>query len=120
MLKRVKNAIKAIASIITDVAAVIESSERSSDPTGSLADPGPTRRESVLGLLEANGGRVWQQDVVVELDYSAPTVSRLLSAMETDNEITRYWKHGQKVVALPALGPEGGASASNRHQQRAT
>lgn len=118
-LKRVRNAIETALGRITDAVAVTESAERTSNPTGSLADPGPDRREPVLALLEANGGRVWQQDVATELDCSAPSVSRLLIEMEADDEITRYWKRGQKVVAFPGLGPEGAASGSSREGQRA-
>lgn len=116
MFERVKDAIEIIACSVRGVDAVVESSESTREPTGSLANPGPARRYPVFDMLEANGGRVWQQDVVAELDCSAPSVSRLLSEMEGDDEITRYWKHGQKVVALPALGPEREATSSNRRE----
>lgn len=114
------DAIEAVTDFVTKTDGATESSAPTPEATGSLPDPGPDRREPVHGLLEANGGRVWQQDVVAELDCSAPSVSRLLSEMEAEDEITRYWKRGQKVVALPALGPDGEAGASNRQRRRAT
>ncbi|QLD90801.1 hypothetical protein HWV07_17830 [Natronomonas salina] len=49
---------------------------------------------------------MFQQDVVDNTDYSAATVSRLLTEMEADGQITRYRKDRRKVVAYPGLGPE--------------
>lgn len=134
MLNRVKQAMESIAGTVTYAVAVTESSrptpeptsshavsespKTSPEPTSSHSDPGPARRDPVIELLEANGGRVWQQDVVSELDCSAPSVSRLLSAMEADGEITRYWKRGKKVVASPALGPEAVAGYSDRERKQ--
>ena len=118
MLDRVKQAIESIVGTVAYAVAVSESSRPTPQPTSSHADPGPARRDPVFGLLEANGGRVWQQDVVSELDCSAPSVSRLLCAMEADDEITRYWKHGQKVVAFPTLGPEAVAGYSDRERRQ--
>lgn len=57
--------------------------------------------ERVLTLLDEYGGRMWQQDVVDETGYSAGRVSEVLSEMEADDQITRYWKDGKKVVTLP-------------------
>lgn len=57
--------------------------------------------ERVLALLDEHGGRMWQQDVVDETGYSAGRVSEVLSEMEGDDQITRYWKGGKKVVTLP-------------------
>lgn len=62
-------------------------------------------KEQILTLLDASGGRMWQQDVIAETGYSAGKVSRLLSDMEADGQITRYWKDGGKVVADPELVP---------------
>lgn len=118
MLNRVRRVLESIVGTAAHAVAVSESPGPTPEPTSSLADPGPDRRGPVLGLLEANGGRVWQQDVVSELDCSAPSVSRLLSAMEADEEITRYWKRGQKVVAFPALGPEAVAGYSDRERKQ--
>lgn len=56
--------------------------------------------ERVLTLLKEYGGRMWQQDVISETGYSAGRVSKLLSEMEDDGTVNRYWRGGQKVVAL--------------------
>lgn len=119
MLRWLTGAVETITGVLRNTDADDESPGQPPGSTGSMADPGPARREPVLGLLDANGGRVWQQDVIAELDCSAASVSRLLSAMEADDEITRYWKHGQKVVAVPALGPDGDASTPVRQRQGA-
>ncbi|QLD90078.1 MarR family transcriptional regulator [Natronomonas salina] len=62
--------------------------------------------ERVLELLDAHGGRMWQQQVVAETGYSEGRVSNLLGEMEADGLVTRRWKGGQKVVSLPERGPE--------------
>ena len=62
--------------------------------------------ERVLTLLEEYHGRMWQQDVVEETGYSEGRVSEVLSEMETDDQVTRYWKNGKKVVTLPENRPE--------------
>lgn len=62
--------------------------------------------ERVLTLLDEYGGRMWQQDVVDETGYSAGRVSEVLSGMESDDQVTRYWKSGKKVVTLPDSCPE--------------
>lgn len=54
--------------------------------------------ERVLTLLQQNGGRMWQQEVITETGYSPGQVSKLLSEMEDDGQVKRYWKHGQKIV----------------------
>ena len=67
--------------------------------------PGPPRKQPpedhVLDLLEARGGRLWQQTIVAESEYSEPHVSRLLCRMEDENLVERHWMRGQKVVVLP-------------------
>lgn len=68
-------------------------------------DRARSQKDQILTLLEAYDGRMWQQDVLVETGYSAGKVSRLLSEMEEDGQITRYWKNGAKVVADPELLP---------------
>lgn len=62
--------------------------------------------ERVLTLLEEYHGRMWQQDVVEETNYSEGRVSEVLSEMEADEQVTRYWKDGKKVVTLPEDRPE--------------
>lgn len=65
--------------------------------------------ERVLVLLDEHDGRMWQGDVVEATGFSKAKVSRLLTAMEDDGVIARYWKGGKKVVTLPEEGPEPSA-----------
>lgn len=83
-----------------------------SDP-GAGSDGGQTDdvpllppEERVLTLLDDYHGRMWQQDVVEETGYSEGRVSEVLSGMEADDQVTRYWKDGKKVVTLPEDRPE--------------
>lgn len=82
---------------------------------GADADSGPGQvddflllppEERVLTLLDEYHGRMWQQDVVEETGYSEGRVSEVLSDMEADGQVTRYWKDGKKVVTLPDARPE--------------
>lgn len=59
-----------------------------------------TPEEHVLELLDANGGRMWQQGIVSETGYSEAKVSRLLIDLEEDDIVDRHWCRGQKVVVL--------------------
>lgn len=59
----------------------------------------------VLALLEANDGRMYQQDVIAETGYSAGTVSRVLSELEDDGRIARLRKGRKKIVVDPDLLP---------------
>lgn len=72
----------------------------------TLEDPILFPEERVLVLLEEYDGRMWQQDVVAETGFSAGKVSRLLTEMEADEHIARYWKNGRKAVAYPDIGPD--------------
>ena len=71
----------------------------------SRASSSQSPEATIHAILDEHGGRIFQQDIVASTDYSAATVSRLLSEMEADNQITRYWKDRRKVVAYPDLGP---------------
>lgn len=74
-------------------------------PDTPTAQPEPRRleppEEQVLDLVSSRGGRVWQQEIVAETGYSQGRISRLLTEMEDDEQVVRYWKRGQKVVAHP-------------------
>lgn len=62
--------------------------------------------DRVLTLLEEHGGRMWQQDIAANVEYSVGRVSQLLTEMEANGRITRSWKDGSKVVMLPETGVE--------------
>lgn len=62
--------------------------------------------ECVLTLVYTSGGHLWQQDLITETGYSVGKISELLSEMEADGQISRYWKDGRKVVTYPELQPQ--------------
>lgn len=68
-------------------------------------DPFLFPEERLQLLLAQHGGRMWQQDVATEMEYAVSTVSELLSEMEADGQVNRYWKDGRKAVATTDLGP---------------
>lgn len=109
---------KGVASIRRLVNAVTGGAATTADGVGMTRDDGsgtdePTVAEQfrspderVLTLLYASGGHLWQQDLITETGYSVGKVSELLSGMEADGQISRYWKDGRKVVTYPELHPQ--------------
>ena len=70
-------------------------------------------REHVRELLEANGGRMHQSDIVDSVDWSKAKVSRLLSELEDDGEISKLRLGRENLVCLP--GHEPSATKSPEH-----
>lgn len=64
-----------------------------------------TNRERVIRILDLNGGRVWQADIVDRTGWSKAKVSRVLSKMEADGAITRFRNGREKVVCLVEAEP---------------
>ncbi|WP_435362226.1 helix-turn-helix transcriptional regulator [Haloarchaeobius sp. DFWS5] len=60
-----------------------------------------TTSEEILYVVELSGGRMWQSDIVDEVDASSSTVSRHLTSLEGDDEIQRVTVGREKIVALP-------------------
>lgn len=67
----------------------------------------PPSRDQVLGLLNANGGRMKQSAIVESTDWSKAKVSRVLKQMEADDQITKISIGRENVVTLPGAEPEG-------------
>lgn len=65
-----------------------------------------TTREAILALLEENGGRMRQRDIVSATSVSKATVSRRLQDLERDGELSRFRLGKGKVVYQPGAGPE--------------
>lgn len=59
-----------------------------------------TDRDEVLALIQEHDGRLKQRDVVENTDWSESKVSRTLSAMEADNQISRIEIGREKIVTL--------------------
>jgi len=55
----------------------------------------------LIDLLAANGGTLWQSEIVDALDVSKATISRRLTTLEQADEIDRLLFRGEKVVYLP-------------------
>lgn len=71
-----------------------------------LDDVAATSEVTVERLLAAADGRLRQQAIVAATPWSAATVSRRLSEMEADGRISRVTKGREKMVYLPAAGPD--------------
>ncbi len=48
---------------------------------------------AIVAILEKNGGKVLQNSLISKTGFSAPTISRILSSMESKGIIDR-WRHG--------------------------
>jgi hypothetical protein len=57
--------------------------------------------ERVLRLLDANGGRMKQAQIVKETDWSNAKVSQLLSSMDEDEEIDKLRIGRENLISLP-------------------
>ena len=67
--------------------------ERTSDP------------ERIRELVEENGGRMRQSEIVAEVEWSKAKVSRLLSDLESDEEITKLRIGRENLICLPGEEP---------------
>ena len=66
--------------------------------------------ERVVNLLEDNGGRMKQVDIVDETDWSKSKVSMLLSDMENDEEISKLRVGRENIVSLTGHEPDAAGS----------
>ena len=66
--------------------------------------------ERVVNLLEDNGGRMKQVDIVEETDWSKSKVSMLLSDMEDDEEISKLRVGRENIVSLTGHEPDAAGS----------
>ena len=64
-------------------------------------ETGMTPDEYLLRGLERDGGRLRQQEICARTGWSEPTVSRLLTEMEADDQIVRYRLGRENLVCLP-------------------
>ena len=65
-----------------------------------------TKRAELVDLLEANGGRMKQSDLVSMTDWSASTVSRELAEMEEDGLVHKISIGRSNLVALIGAEPD--------------
>jgi hypothetical protein len=71
----------------------------------SAADPGVADDRLVVGMLTAAGGRVKQGEIVEHSDWSKAKVSRLLSRMADDGEITKIRLGRENLICLAGHEP---------------
>lgn len=69
-----------------------------------------TDRERVHRLLQENGGRMKQSEIVDSVDWSKAKVSRLLSDLEADGEITKLSLGRENLISLPGHEPSAAKS----------
>ena len=70
------------------------------DPRDLASVVGVGPKECILELVEEHDGKLPQEQLVELLPWSAPTVSRLLSELETNQRIIRLHAGRGKVVFL--------------------
>lgn len=69
-----------------------------------------TDREKVCELVDENGGRMKQSEIVNSVDWSKAKVSRLLAELEDDEEITKLRLGRENLVCLPGHEPTASKS----------
>lgn len=76
-------------------------------PGNDLAIDRPplTNEDRVLSILEESGGRMKQSRIVEETDWSKSTVSRVLSRMENDGQISKISLGRGNLITLPGEEP---------------
>ena len=88
-----------------------EETETMQPPVGNLADEEMlTDEERIRSLLIQYGGRMKQADITTETSWSKSTVSRKLSKMEDNDEITRVQIGRGNLVFLNGSEPEASKS----------
>lgn len=80
--------------------------DHATDRANDLDAPHLPDHARILRLLEANDGRLWQGEVVAELDVSKATVSRRLSELEDASYVERMLFRGRNLVWLPDATPD--------------
>jgi len=76
-----------------------------SDQPGLLSD-----EDRVVDLLEENGGRMKQVQIVDQTDWSKSKVSMLLSDMEEDGQISKLRVGRENIISLAGEEPDAAGS----------
>jgi Uncharacterized membrane-associated protein/domain len=74
--------------------------------------------ERVIRLLERNGGRMRQADIVNETKWSDAKVSQLLSSMADDDEITKLRIGRENLISLPDVDALDGSPVDEDDDER--
>ena len=108
-------ALVGIAALVV-LSGVLVARNRFVNQSGFVADPEPrheeflTDREHVQQLIQENGGRMKQSEIVDAVDWSKAKVSRLLAELEEDGQITKLRLGRENLVCLPGHEPTASQS----------
>lgn len=79
---------------------------QASSKQDDLRDEGTTKATQFTQMLESRGGRMKQATFVSETQWSAATVSLVLSEMETEGHIRKISVGRENVITLAGSEPE--------------
>jgi hypothetical protein len=87
------------------------SADAEADPPAELL----SNEERVLHLLEAEGGRLKQQQVAAELDWTDAKTSQVVSDLREAGDVESFRLGRENVLTLPdvSIEPEGGPDAED-------
>ncbi|EMA34585.1 helix-turn-helix transcriptional regulator [Haloarcula japonica] len=96
-------------------ASMVDSDDSEPEPAaGTDADAGTppvellSNEEQVLQLLESNGGRLKQQQVAGELDWTDAKTSQVISGLRDEDKVETFRIGRENVVTLPDTDVTGG------------
>lgn len=69
-----------------------------------------TKEERIIQLLNEQGGRMRQSNIVEEGDWSKSTVSRIISEMESDGDLIKIDVGQENLITLPGFEPKNSKS----------
>jgi uncharacterized membrane protein len=90
-----------------------EAASRDGKESTSTPTPQPEIKsdsDRVIDLLQSNGGRMKQVNIVDQTDWSKSKVSMLLSDMEEDGDITKLRVGRENIVSLAGEEPDAAGS----------
>ena len=96
----------------TETAETTSPPPNDSNGGGGTETPPPdllSNEEQVIQLLEANGGRLKQQQVAGELDWTDAKTSQVIGGLRDDEEVETFRIGRENVVTLPDTELTGGA-----------
>jgi hypothetical protein len=87
-----------------------EGDDTPNEPPEELLSP----EERVLRFVRENGGRVKQQAVVTESDWTAARTSQVVGSLRDDSRVETFRLGRENVISLPDVGVEGEGNSDDR------
>ncbi|WP_224338500.1 helix-turn-helix transcriptional regulator [Haloprofundus halobius] len=84
--------------------------EREVEPSLVDPEPTPTDEECIMRLLEEHDGQMRQVAIVEEVEWSKAKVSRLLSRLDEEGEITKLRLGRENLICIRGCEPEASRS----------